>query len=181
MQFEQTGIEGLVLVKPKAHGDARGFFMETWRQDLMEKAGLRAEFIQDNLARSEKAGVLRGLHFQKPDQAQAKYIGATRGAIFDVAVDLRAASKTYGKWHALILSEENKHRLFVPRGFAHGYLTLEPGSEVIYKVDAPYAPDLEGGIAWNDPDLAINWPVETPLLSEKDALLPRLRDFASPF
>lgn len=181
MQFEQSGLDGLVLIKPRAHGDARGFFMETWRRDLMEKAGLRADFIQDNLARSEKAGVLRGLHFQKPGQAQAKYIGVTRGAVFDVAVDLRAKSRTFGQWRSFILSAENKYRLFVPRGFAHGYLTLEPDSEVLYKVDAPYAPDLEGGIIWNDPDLGVSWPLEVPQLSEKDRLLPRLRDFVSPF
>jgi dTDP-4-dehydrorhamnose 3,5-epimerase len=181
MQFERTGLEGLVLVMPRAHGDARGFFMETWRRDLMEKAGLKAEFVQDNQARSERAGVLRGLHFQKPDQAQAKYIGAIRGVIFDVAVDLRAGSKTFGQWRSFILSEENKHRLFVPRGFAHGYLTLEPGSEVLYKTDAPYAPGLEGGIIWNDPDLGINWPIAAPQLSEKDKTLPRLRDLLSPF
>lgn len=181
MQIEQTGIKDLLLVKPLVIGDERGYFMEGFRQDKLEAAGINTVFIQDNQARSEKAGIVRGLHFQKPRQAQAKYIGVSRGAIFDVAVDLRKKSPSYGKWRAFILSEENKHRLFVPRGFAHGYMTLEPGSEVFYKVDAYYSSKHDTGIFWNDPLLNINWPNLAPILSDKDRDLPRLADFISPF
>lgn len=189
MEFEHTGIDGLILVKPRAIGDERGFFMEAFRQDKLEaelaKVGVSVNFVQDNQAFSARAGVLRGLHFQTPPHAQAKYIGALSGAVFDVAVDLRRASPTYGKWRSFILSAANRHRLFIPAGFAHGYLTLEPDTEVLYKVDAYYAPENDCGIAWNDPQLAIEWPVAEFggefVLSEKDRAQPTLAEFGSPF
>ena len=189
MEFERTGIDGLILVKPRAIGDERGFFMESFRQDKLQaeldKVGLSVNFVQDNQARSAKAGVLRGLHFQTPPHAQAKYLGVSSGAVFDVAVDLRRASPTFGKWRSFILSADNRHRLFIPAGFAHGYLTLEPDTEVIYKVDDYYAADCDSGIAWDDPQLAVNWPIHefggAPVLSEKDRVLPKLADFKSPF
>ena len=146
MEIERSGLADLVLIKPKPIGDERGFFMESYRLDWLEKAGLQADFVQDNHARSEKAGVVRGLHFQGPGATQAKYVWVTAGAVFDVAVDLRKNSPTYGKWESFILSAQNKHRLFVPRGFAHGYMTLEPGVEIQYKVDAYYSVRHEGGI-----------------------------------
>ena len=155
--------------------------METWREEWGAELGLSGPCIQDNHARSEQAGVLRGLHFQAPPQAQSKLVWASRGAIYDVAVDIRRGSPTFGKWQGIILSEENKLRFFVPRGFAHGYLTLEPGTEVHYKVDAYYSPEHEGGIRYNDPGLGIPWPLEGVILSEKDNILPLLGSFDSPF
>lgn len=181
MQIERTNIPGLYILKPKVHSDARGFFMESWRDEWGKDIGLPGPFVQDNHARSEQAGVLRGLHYQAPPAAQSKLIWATRGAIYDVAVDIRRGSPTYGAWRGLILSEENKLRFFVPRGFAHGYMTLEPGSEVNYKVDAYYSPADEGGIRYDDPDLGIAWPGPDPVLSPKDAVLPFLRSLDSPF
>jgi len=181
LQIVQTGIPGLVLLEPKVHGDHRGFFLETFRKDFLRDAGLPHDFVQDNHARSEQAGVLRGLHFQLPPATQAKLVWVTAGSVYDVAVDLRAGSPTYGKWYAVTLSASNFRRLLVPRGFAHGYMTLEPGTEFQYKVDAYYAPELDAGIIWNDPDLAIPWPDIPPVLSDKDTALPRLRDFRTPF
>ncbi|EGY24534.1 dTDP-4-dehydrorhamnose 3,5-epimerase [Desulfovibrio sp. A2] len=181
MQIIETGIPGLLRLEPRVFRDERGFFLETYRRELFERLGVDAGFVQDNHARSEQPGVLRGLHYQLPPAAQAKLVWATRGSVYDVAVDLRAGSPTYGQWYGCELSERNFVRLFVPRGFAHGYMTLEPGTEFQYKVDAYYAPEMEAGIAWDDPDLAIPWPGIAPILSEKDRCLPRLRDLASPF
>ncbi|MFV0348133.1 MAG: dTDP-4-dehydrorhamnose 3,5-epimerase [Halodesulfovibrio sp.] len=181
MQIVQTGIPGLVILEPKVHGDHRGFFIETYRRETLQQAGLPNDFVQDNHARSEQAGVLRGLHFQLPPVSQAKLVWVTRGSVFDVAVDLRAGSPTFKHCYALVLSEQNFKRLLIPRGFAHGYMTLEQGTEFQYKVDAYYDPKMEGGIAWDDPDLAIKWPDLPPVLSEKDKHLPTLREFNTPF
>jgi dTDP-4-dehydrorhamnose 3,5-epimerase len=181
MKIEQTGIADLLLITPDAIVDERGFFMETFRQDLLEKAGLNTTFIQDNHARSKAAGVVRGLHFQRPKAAQSKLISVCCGAIFDVALDLRKGKLSYGQWKSFILSAENKQRLYIPKGFAHGYMTLEPDTEVQYKVDAYYSPKHDGGIFWNDPLLKINWPDLTPILSAKDLKLPYLDGFKSPF
>ncbi|MDR1243198.1 MAG: dTDP-4-dehydrorhamnose 3,5-epimerase [Deltaproteobacteria bacterium] len=181
MLIEQTGMEGLLLVTPEAIADERGFFMEAFRQDVLEKSGVNAVFVQDNLVRSEAAGIVRGLHFQRPPAAQAKFIGVLRGAIFDVAVDLRKGKPSFGQWKSFILSAENNRRLFIPRGFAHGYMTLEAQTEVMYKTDAYYAPKHDAGIFWKDPLLKINWPDLPPVLSNKDANLQRLSDFISPF
>ena len=181
MEVSQTGIPGLVLVKPAVFGDARGFFLETYSRKAFADAGLNYDFVQDNHARSGPRGVLRGLHFQRPPATQAKLVWVVRGAVLDVVVDLRVGSPTYKKWYAVELTEDNFLRLMVPRGFAHGYVTLTEGAEFMYKVDAPYAPEHDAGIAWNDPELGIAWPVEAPLLSEKDARQPSLAESGSPF
>lgn len=181
MQLIPTDIPDLFAVELKAHRDNRGFFVETWREEWAKKLKLRHPFVQDNHARSEEKGVLRGLHFQVPPHEQSKLVWVTRGAAFDVAVDLRKGSPTYGKWHSILLSEDNMLRFFIPPGFAHGYMTLEPETEFHYKVDAYYAPGHEGGIRFDDPALAIPWPGIAPLLSEKDRLLPLMNALDSPF
>lgn len=172
------------LIRPKRFGDARGWFMETYRRDRWTELGVEAAFVQDNHSYSRDAGVLRGLHFQAPPRAQAKLVRCVRGAIWDVAVDVRAGSPTYGRWAAATLSAENGFQLYVPEGFAHGFVTLGPDTEVEYKVSDVYAPECEGAIAWDDPDLALPWPLAEgarPTLSEKDARSPRLSGFESPF
>ena len=174
-EFEKLEIPDVILIKPKVFGDERGFFMETYKKPDFERVGIRGEFIQDNHSRS-RYGVLRGLHFQREPYAQAKIVRCIRGVIYDVAVDLRKDSPTFGKWVGVILSEFNKWQLYVPRGFAHGFLVLSDVAEVVYKVDNVYAPDYEGGIIWNDPDVGIKWPIEEPILSEKDKKWPTLRE-----
>lgn len=182
MKILQTPLAGLCILEPKVHRDHRGFFVETWRDQWLESIGAQHPFVQDNHARSEEAGVVRGLHYQAPPAAQSKLIWATQGAIYDVAVDIRLGSPTYGKAFGIELSSENFLRLYVPRGFAHGYMTLVPGTEVNYKVDSVYSPAHEGGIIWNDPALQIAWPkTVAPILSEKDTALPALAECASPF
>lgn len=170
-------IPDVLLITPKRHGDARGWFAETWSEKVMAQAGLTNAFVQDNQAFNAKKGTLRGLHFQKPPHAQGKLVRVLKGAIFDVAVDLRPGSASYGRWVAATLTATGGGQLFVPRGFAHGYCTLEDDTELFYKVDGQYAPELEGGVLWNDPDLAIAWPFNgEPVLSEKDQKLPLLKD-----
>lgn len=181
MQIVQTGIPDLVILEPKVYGDNRGFFLETFRRETLYNAGLPWDFVQDNHARSEHAGVVRGLHFQLPPATQSKLVWVTSGSVFDVAVDLRAGSPTFRQWYAATLSASNFKRLLVPKGFAHGYMTLEPGTEFQYKVDSYYAPELDAGIIWNDPTLNIPWPNIPPILSEKDLTLPRLDKFETPF
>ena len=170
-------IPEVLLITPKRHGDARGWFSETWSRRALADAGLAADFLQDNQAYSARKGTLRGLHFQKAPHAQAKLVRVLKGAIYDVAVDVREGSPTYGRWVAAELTAERGEQLFVPRGFAHGYCTLTEDCEIFYKVDGQYAPQTEGGVIWNDPDLAIPWPLDgEPALSDKDKLLPRLKD-----
>lgn len=181
MEVSQTGIPGLVVVKPRVFGDHRGFFLETYSREAYARAGLDYDFVQDNHARSGPKGVLRGLHFQLPPATQAKLVWVTRGAVFDAVVDLRKGSPTYRKWYGIELSADNFLRLMVPRGFAHGYVTLTEDAEFMYKVDAPYTPAQDAGIAWNDPEIGVSWPVADPILSEKDAVQPRLADVGSPF
>lgn len=181
MRLIETGLPGLALLEPKVFRDDRGFFLETYSEAAFDAVGIRARFVQDNHAHSVNAGVLRGLHFQKPPFAQAKLVWVTRGAVLDVAVDLRRDSPTFGRHYAVELSAQNMLRLFLPRGFAHGYLTMTPDVEFQYKVDAPYAPKHDAGLLWNDPDLAVAWPVAAPQLSDKDRLLPLFKDFDSPF
>lgn len=180
MRLIETDIPDLVILEPRVFQDERGFFMESYNKEMLASYGLEYDFIQDNHARSGE-GVLRGLHFQKPPMDQAKLVRVTRGSVYDVAVDLRKGSPTYGKWAGVTLSADNFLQFLVPRGFAHGYVTLEPDTEFQYKVDNYYAPKLDGGIIWNDPDLAIDWPVESPTLSAKDRELPTLTEFDSPF
>ena len=181
--FEPLAIPAVVLIRPKKFGDARGYFMETYSAEAFAAAGIEAAFAQDNQSLSATAGVVRGLHFQAPPVPQAKLIRVLKGAIFDVAVDIRLGSPTYGRWCAATLTADGAEQLFVPRGFAHGFCTLEPNTEVVYKVDGPYAPQTEGGIAWNDPTLAIDWPITAAeaQLSGKDTVLPGFAEFASPF
>ncbi len=181
MRLIETGIAGLHLLEPKVFRDERGFFLESYSAAAFEAIGVRTRFVQDNHAYSAGAGVLRGLHFQLPPFDQAKLVWVTRGRVLDVVVDLRRGSPTYARHFAVELSGENMLRLFVPRGFAHGYLTLSPEVEFLYKVDAAYAPQADSGIIWNDPDLAVAWPVAAPVLSAKDRALPAFKVFNSPF
>lgn len=182
LEARPVDIPGLLLITPKRFGDARGFFCETYNAKSFRAAGIDCSFVQDNHSLSAEAGTVRGLHFQRPPHAQAKLIRVSRGAIYDVAVDIRRGSPTYGKWSAVELSADNWSQLFVPPGFAHGFCTLTPNTEVLYKVDALYAPEADAGILWNDPALAINWPsFAGKQVSGKDATLPRLADIQSPF
>ncbi len=174
-EFKRLEIPDVILIKPKVFGDERGFFMETYKKLDFEKAGINGEFIQDNHSKS-KYGVLRGLHFQRGPYAQAKIVRCVRGVIYDVAVDLRKNSPRFGKHVGVILSEFNKYQLYIPRGFAHGFAVLSDVAEVVYKVDNVYAPDHEGGLIWNDPDVGIKWPIENPILSEKDKKWPTLKE-----
>ena len=181
MQITATEFPGLAVIAPKVHQDERGFFLETFRRDLFEAAGLRLDFVQANHARSGKAGVLRGLHYQAPPAAQAKLVWVTAGEVFDVVVDLRRGSPTFGRHFSIVLTAANFVRLLIPKGFAHGYLTLTPGVEFQYMVDAYYAPDHEQGLLWNDPDLGIGWPGLDLIMAERDKTWPRLKNITSPF
>lgn len=175
--FTKAPIEGLVIIEPKAFPDERGFFMENYKQSDFEKAGILGPFVQDNHSRS-KRGVLRGLHFQRPPYAQGKLVRVSRGRAWDVAVDLRKASPTFGKYFALELSESNRLMFWIPAGFAHGFLALEDDTELQYKCTAEYDAASDGGLRWNDPDIAIAWPDIgiPPLVSAKDVALPSLRE-----
>ncbi|WP_374467965.1 dTDP-4-dehydrorhamnose 3,5-epimerase [Phenylobacterium sp.] len=167
----------LLLITPKRHGDARGWFAETWSRRAMSAAGVEADFVQDNQAFNARKGTVRGLHFQTSPHPQAKLVRVLKGAIFDVAVDVRPGSPTFGRWAGATLTAEGGEQLFVPRGFAHGYCTLVDDTELFYKVDGLYAPQTEGGVIWNDPDIGIEWPIDVePVLSDKDKVLPRLKD-----
>ena len=168
MKFTKTKLDGVVIIEPDVFGDHRGFFMESWSQKKMEEAGLFYNFVQDNHSMSSVKGTLRGIHFQKGDKAQAKLVRCVRGAVLDVAVDLRHDSSTYKQWVAVVLSEENKKQLLIPRGFGHGFVTLTDNVEFLYKADNYYAPEAEGGIRWDDPELGVDWGVEDPIISTKD-------------
>ena len=179
---EQNLLETVVRIVPRRFSDQRGFFAETFSREKYLQFGVDVEFVQDNHSLSHDVGTLRGLHFQAPPHAQSKLVRCGRGAIFDVAVDIRRGSQTYGQWVAYELSAENGHQLYVPVGFAHGFVTLEPDSEIVYKCSDYYAPETEGGLRWDDPAIGIEWPLQgNPTLSEKDALVPLLKDFESPF
>ena len=172
MIVRQTSIPGLLVVEPRAFDDARGFFLERYHAERYAEAGIEAAFVQDNHSRSE-GGVLRGLHFQRR-HPQGKLVEVARGAIWDVAVDLRPGSATFGQWEGLHLSDQDHLQLWVPPGFAHGFCVLSDTADVLYKCTEVYRPDDEGGIVWDDPDLAIDWPITDPVLSDKDRVLPRL-------
>jgi dTDP-4-dehydrorhamnose 3,5-epimerase len=175
--FIQTSIDGVYVIEPKVLGDNRGYFMESYNQKHFAEAGLNMTFVQDNESKSRK-GVLRGLHFQKK-HSQGKLVRVTNGKVFDVAVDLRTGSKTYGQWEGIILSEENKKQFYIPKGFAHGFLVISDEAVFNYKCTDFYAPEYEGGVIWNDPDINIIWPldgIENIILSEKDKLHPNLKD-----
>lgn len=168
MKFKELDIDGLFEIKLEHYVDERGFFMRTYDIDEFKKHGLQREWVQENHSLSKREGIIRGLHFQIEPFSETKLVRCIRGEIFDVAVDLRKRSKTFGKWKGIILSEENKMMFFIPRGFAHGFCTLSEISEVMYKVDNYYSPEHERGLIWNDPDLNIDWPVYDPILSAKD-------------
>ncbi len=175
--FIKTSIEGVVIIEPTAFGDDRGYFMETYQYNDFAAAGIDVKFVQDNQSKSKK-GVLRGLHFQK-QFPQSKLVRVISGEVFDVAVDLREGSPTYGKYEGVILSAENLRQIFIPRGFAHGFVVLSDEAEFVYKVDDFYHPNDEGGLMWNDPDVGINWPIPKDMeliLSDKDKVNPSLKE-----
>ena len=181
MKAIETGIEGLVVIEPDCHGDHRGWFMETYSKPKFEALGITCEFVQDNQSYSAQKGTLRGLHFQKNPMAQSKLLRCTRGKILDVAVDIRKNSPTYKKWYAVELSAENKKQFFMPRGMAHGFVTLTDDVEVQYKVDAVYAPDCDRSIRFDDPEIGVDWGVTEPILSEKDLKAPLLAESDADF
>lgn len=176
MEITKTKLDGVVIIEPDVFGDNRGFFMESWNKKKMEEAGLYYDFVQDNHSKSTVKGTLRGIHFQKGDKAQAKLVRCVKGAVLDVAVDLRQSSPTFKQWVGVELSEKNKKQLLIPRGFGHGFVTLTNDVEFLYKADNYYAPEADAGIRWNDPEICVEWGVENPILSEKDKKNPFLKD-----
>jgi dTDP-4-dehydrorhamnose 3,5-epimerase len=178
--FERLQIPDVVLVRARRLGDARGFFSELYRASAYAAAGIVGPFVQDNLARSGPR-VLRGLHFQAPPHAQGKLVHVVRGSVFDVAVDLRRRSSTFGRWVGCELSAESGELLWIPPGFAHGYAVLSDGADLAYKVTEEYRPELDRGVRWDDPALAIAWPLADPVLSARDLALPALADLEGPF
>ena len=176
MKITKTKLEGVVIIEPEVFGDNRGFFMESWNKKKMAEAGLDYDFVQDNHSKSTVKGTLRGIHFQKGDKAQAKLVRCVKGAVLDVAVDLRRNSPTFKQWVSVELSEENKKQLLIPRGFGHGFVTLTDDVEFLYKADNYYAPEADAGVRWNDPEIDVEWGVENPILSEKDRKNPFLKE-----
>ncbi|MEM1211553.1 MAG: dTDP-4-dehydrorhamnose 3,5-epimerase [Planctomycetota bacterium] len=182
MNVQPLAIPDVKLITPQRFGDHRGFFMETYSEPKLAEHGITDRFVQDNHSKSATVGTLRGLHFQKPPHAQAKLVRVTAGRVFDVAVDIRKGSPTYGQHVTAELSGDNDAQLYVPIGFAHGFVTVEPDTEFLYKVSGLYAPQADAGIIWNDPELAIDWPLDVePVLSDKDSQLPTFAEFDSPF
>ncbi|WP_164512300.1 dTDP-4-dehydrorhamnose 3,5-epimerase [Oceaniglobus ichthyenteri] len=182
MQVHKTSLAGVFMIEPHRFGDHRGFFAETYSQRVYAELGINENFVQDNHSLSAEIGTVRGLHFQAPPAAQAKLVRCGRGAIFDVAVDIRKDSPTYGKWVGYELSAENGAQLFIPAGFAHGFATLLPDSEIIYKCSDYYAPETERALRWDDPAIGIDWSLKgKAILSDKDAAAPILADLDSPF
>ncbi|GFR39178.1 dTDP-4-dehydrorhamnose 3,5-epimerase [Insulibacter thermoxylanivorax] len=176
MKVQSTSLDGVYLLEPTVYEDDRGFFMESYNDKVLAEYGITCQFVQDNHSLSRKTGTLRGMHYQLEPYAQTKLVRVIRGSIFDVVIDLRPNSKTYGRWEGFELSAGNKRQLLVPRGFAHGFCTLEPNTEVLYKVDQYYSHPHDRGIRWDDPEIGIIWPVVSPILSEKDRQHPFLRD-----
>jgi dTDP-4-dehydrorhamnose 3,5-epimerase len=181
MQIDPTALPDVLIVTPQRFGDARGWFMETWNAARMADAGLDLPWVQDNHSFSAAKGTLRGLHFQSPPRAQDKLVRCTRGAILDVAVDIRTGSPCYGQWVGVELTPDNGRQLFVPKGFLHGFLTLTDDTEVQYKCTDLYAPDHDGAVCWDDPAIGIDWGVAAPTLSDKDSNAPLLADIGQPF
>ncbi|MHA7093092.1 dTDP-4-dehydrorhamnose 3,5-epimerase [Priestia megaterium] len=176
MNIIKTKFEDAILIEPKVFGDHRGFFTESYNKEMFQQNGIDMDFIQDNHSLSQQPGTLRGMHYQLNDRAQTKLVRVTRGAIYDVIVDIRKGSPTYGEWQGFILSADNKRQLLVPKGFAHGFCTIVENTEVQYKVDELYSPEHDRGIAWNDPALNIDWPFNNPVLSDKDTKHPTLAE-----
>ena len=183
MKVERLALDGVVVVTPARHGDARGYFSETWNRRRLAEAGIDASFVQDNESLSATPGTVRGLHYQAPPAAQAKLVRVIAGAIRDVVVDVRAGSPGFGQWVAVELSAEAGNQLFVPRGFLHGFVTLTPDVLVQYKVDNFYDAAADGSVAWNDPDLGIDWGIapDAAVVSAKDAAAPAFKDWTTPF
>jgi len=177
MKFTPTELEGVLIVEPAVFGDHRGWFMETFSEAKFQEQGLQLDFVQDNQSFSATKGTLRGLHYQINPKAQSKLVRCTKGVIFDVAVDIRHGSPSYGKWFGIELTADNKKQLLIPKGFAHGFMTLTDDVEVQYKCDELYAPECDGGILWNDPEIGIEWPMHIqPVLSAKDEKAPLLKE-----
>ncbi len=182
MQIEETGLSGVKIITPRRFGDGRGFFSESWSKRLLAEHGIEHDFVQDNHSLSARQGTVRGLHFQSPPHAQAKLVRCSRGRIFDVAVDFRRGSPTFGKWFGIDLSFDNGKQLLIPAGFLHGFVTREPDTEITYKCTDYYAPSADGAVRFDDPDIGIDWGLtDPPLLSDKDAAAPRLAEITSPF
>ncbi|MEZ0482154.1 dTDP-4-dehydrorhamnose 3,5-epimerase [Planococcus sp. SSTMD024] len=182
MKFHKSFLDGVFVIEPQTYGDHRGWFMESFSYEKFQQAGLELNFVQDNQSFSAEKGTLRGLHYQLSPKAQTKLVRCTKGTIYDVAVDIRKGSPTYGKWIGIELSAENKKQLLVPKGFAHAFMTLTEDAEVQYKVDEVYSPENDRGIIWNDPNIAIEWPLDVkPITSEKDEKAPSLKDAENNF
>lgn len=177
MKITESVLPGVWIIEPQVFGDHRGWFMETYSTSKFKEHGINLNFVQDNQSYSATKGTLRGLHYQLNPKAQSKLVRCTKGAIFDVAVDIRKGSPNYGQWFGIELTAENKKQLLIPKGFAHGFMTLVEDVEVQYKCDELYAPDCDGGILWNDPSIGVKWPIDvTPVLSAKDEQAPLLKD-----
>lgn len=181
MKIETTALPGVLILTPPRFGDARGWFSETWNGPKLAAAGVNVAFVQDNHSMSAAVGTLRGLHYQRPPHAQDKLVRCSTGAVLDVAVDVRRGSPTYGKWLGIEISAEDGRQVLVPKGFLHGFVTRAPDTEVQYKCSDVYAPDCDGGIRWNDPEIGVDWGVSEPVLSAKDQAAPFLKDWDSPF
>lgn len=181
MQIEETRLPGVLILTPRRFGDARGWFMETYNAARMAEAGVKIDWVQDNQSFSAAKGTLRGLHYQRPPHAQDKLVRCSRGAILDVAVDFRDGSPSFGQWVAVELTAENGRQLLVPKGFLHGFVTLVEDTEVQYKCSDLYAPDCDGAVRWDDPELGIDWGILDPVLSDKDQKAPLLADAPRPF
>lgn len=182
MKKIETTLKGVFIIEPAVFGDQRGWFMETYNKEKFSELGINLGFVQDNHSFSSEKGTLRGLHYQLNPRAQTKLVRCTMGSIYDVAVDIRKGSRTYGEWFGIELSAKNKKQLLVPKGFAHAFITLTDNVEVQYKVDELYSPENDRGIIWNDPDINIEWPIDiTPILSEKDQKAPLLKDAENNF
>jgi len=183
VEIENTTLPGVLILKPRRFRDERGFFSESWSRHNMREAGLNFDFVQDNHSMSMRAGTVRGMHFQAPPHAQTKLVRCGRGRLLDVAVDIRKGSPTFGEYVAVELSFENGQQLLIPRGFLHGFVTLLPETEIIYKCDDYYAPECDGAVRFDDPDVGIDWGIapEDAILSDKDRAAPLLKNFDSPF
>jgi dTDP-4-dehydrorhamnose 3,5-epimerase len=175
--FQHTQLPGVVIVEPKVFADDRGFFIETYKRSDFVAGGIDVEFVQENHSKSVR-GTLRGLHFQRAPKAQAKLVRAIEGEVFDVVVDIRKGSPTFGRWETVLLSAENRRSVYVPAGYAHGFCVTSAEAQVVYKTSAEYAPELEGGVRWDDPALAISWPITAPILSPRDGRWPNLGELA---
>lgn len=183
MQIEETALSGVLILTPRRFGDDRGFFSEVWNRSVLKSHGIDMDFVQDNHSLSRPVGTVRGLHYQSPPHAQDKLVRCGAGVVFDVAIDARAGSPTYGKWVGVELSAENGRQLLIPKGFLHGFVTRVPNSELLYKCSDVYAPDCDGAVRFDDPDLGIDWGIEpqAAILSDKDRRASSFADFKSPF